>query len=171
MGPASHSGEADVACSGCCLSRYTGEKIHDERIEVLLEAAWRPAPEGAFPDLPQSPRANGGAGPSFVPPPAASGYVAPHLRGANGALAPTSPIVGSVGCHMLHACNTGRAMVHLHAGEPSAQEARRTRGVCKQAVASMAKAGCSCNTLQSMAKPCSRRQMALAKWSGLHADA
>ena len=77
----------------CCHSRslfwrrYTGEKIHDERVEVLLEAVWRPAPAAeAFPDLPQSPKANGAGGPAFTPAPAASGYVAPHLRGANGAL-------------------------------------------------------------------------------------
>ena len=64
-------------------SRYTGEKLLDERMEVLLEAAWRPAPEGQFPDLPQSPRSNGNASsaaPSIVPQRAA-GYVAPHLRG------------------------------------------------------------------------------------------
>lgn len=65
-------------------NRYTGEKVHDERVEVLLEAAWRPAPPEAFPDLPQSPKANGSATPAFAPPPAAAGYVAPHLRGSGG---------------------------------------------------------------------------------------
>ncbi len=58
--------------------------MHDERVEVLLEAAWRPAPPEAFPDLPQSPKANGSATPAFAPPPAAAGYVAPHLRGSGG---------------------------------------------------------------------------------------
>lgn len=73
---ASHSGP---------VHRYTGEKVHDERLEVLLEAAWRPGAPGAFPDLPQSPKANGAAKPAFAPPPAAAGYVAPHLRGSGGA--------------------------------------------------------------------------------------
>jgi len=63
-----------------CCGRYTGEKLLDERIEVLLEAAWRPAPEGAFPDLPQSPRSNSSAAPPAQPQRAA-GYMAPHLRG------------------------------------------------------------------------------------------
>ena len=65
-------------------NRYTGQKVHDERLEVLLEAVWRPAAPEAFPDLPQSPKANGSANPAFTPPPAAAGYVAPHLRGSGG---------------------------------------------------------------------------------------
>ena len=72
----------------CAVGRYTGEKLLDERVEVLLEAAWRPAPEGAFPDLPQSPRANGIAS-SASGPAAPQGYVAPHLRGT-GACRPSS---------------------------------------------------------------------------------
>ena len=66
-----------------CCGRYTGEKLLDERIEVLLEAAWRPAPEGAFPDLPQSPRSNGSAASAAASAQQqrAAGYVAPHLRG------------------------------------------------------------------------------------------
>ena len=70
----------DLLTHPLCCGRYTGEKLLDERVEVLLEAAWRPAPEGAFPDLPQSPRANGSAS-SAAAPTAAQGYVAPHLRG------------------------------------------------------------------------------------------
>ncbi len=64
--------------------RYTGEKLLDERMEVLLEAAWRPAPEGQFPDLPQSPRSNGSAssGAPSAGPQRTAGYVAPHLRGS-----------------------------------------------------------------------------------------
>lgn len=36
--------------------RYTGEKVLDTKVEKLLEASWQPAPSGAYPDLPQSPR-------------------------------------------------------------------------------------------------------------------
>lgn len=68
-----------LVISHCC-GRYTGERVLDERVEVLLEAAWRPAPEGAFPDLPQSPRANSSAS-SAAGPAMPQGYVAPHLRG------------------------------------------------------------------------------------------
>ena len=51
---------------------------------MLLEAGWRPAPQDAFPDLPQSPRTNGSTGSSAPPavPQRAAGYVAPHLRGS-----------------------------------------------------------------------------------------
>ncbi len=74
------SGLMGLLSHAMCCGRYTGEKLLDEKVEVLLEAAWRPAPEGAFPDLPQSPRANGSAS-SAAAPAAAQGYVAPHLRG------------------------------------------------------------------------------------------
>eukprot|EP00884_Botryococcus_braunii_P023068 jgi/Botrbrau1/9445/Bobra.0252s0068.2 len=67
-----------------CLLRYTGEELETRKEQVLLEAVWRPAPEGAFPDLPQSPRAGGTAAPAAAPAPKA-GYVAPHLRGREGA--------------------------------------------------------------------------------------
>ena len=49
--------------SSLVSGRYTGEKLLDERVPVLLEAGWRPAPQGAFPDLPQSPRSNGSTDP------------------------------------------------------------------------------------------------------------
>ena len=64
--------------------RYTGEKLLDERVPVLLEAGWRPTPQDAFQDLPQSPRSNGSTGSSAPPavPQRAAGYVAPHLRGS-----------------------------------------------------------------------------------------
>ena len=45
-----------------CAVRYTGEKLYDARIDGLLEASWQPAPEGSFPDLPQSPRAQPSSG-------------------------------------------------------------------------------------------------------------
>lgn len=66
---------------GC---RYTGEKLLDELVEILLEAAWRPAPKEAFPNLPQSPRANGSGASAAAATgqQRASGYVAPHLRGS-----------------------------------------------------------------------------------------
>ena len=81
--------------------RYTGEKLLDERMEVLLEAAWRPAPEGQFPDLPQSPRSNGSAS-SLAPPVVpqrAAGYVAPHLRGTGAVRAVPSQ---TLCCMLMH---------------------------------------------------------------------
>ena len=73
-----------AAKSSCVFRRYTGEKLLDERLPVLLEAGWRPAPVDAFPDLPQSPRSNGSTASSAPPvmPQRAAGYVAPHLRGS-----------------------------------------------------------------------------------------
>lgn len=70
--------------SSLVSGRYTGEKLLDERVPVLLEAGWRPAPQDGFPDLPQSPRSNGSTGSSAPPavPQRAAGYVAPHLRGS-----------------------------------------------------------------------------------------
>lgn len=74
-------------CCCCCHTpthgprdRYTGEQVETRKEQVLLEAVWRPAPEDAFPDLPQSPRAAGTPAPAAAPAPKA-GYVAPHLRG------------------------------------------------------------------------------------------
>lgn len=72
------------ACSGPC--RYTAALVHQQRMDILLGACWQPAPEGEFPDRPQSPRAGGGAaaadGSAGTPPPArAAGYVPPHQRG------------------------------------------------------------------------------------------
>ena len=94
MHPAALTGHAKLSHpQPAPVRRYTGEKVHDERVEVLLEAVWRPAPAGAFPDLPQSPKANGAGAPAFTPPPAASGYVAPHLRGANGGLIAVVPLL------------------------------------------------------------------------------
>ena len=65
--------------SSLVSGRYTGEKLLDERVPVLLEAGWRPAPQDGFPDLPQSPRSNGSTGSSAPPavPQRAAGYVAP----------------------------------------------------------------------------------------------
>ena len=64
--------------------RYTGEKLLEQKVEVLLEARWQPAPPDTFPDRPQSPRANGSApAPTAAAKP--SGYVLPHLRGSAGA--------------------------------------------------------------------------------------
>lgn len=55
-----------------CNCRYTGEKVLDTKVEKLLEACWQPAPAGAYPDLPQSPRAqastSGKASTSAAPP-------------------------------------------------------------------------------------------------------
>ena len=54
------------------LCRYTGEKVLDIKVDKLLEASWQPAPEGVYPDLPQSPRAqtstSGKAAASAAPP-------------------------------------------------------------------------------------------------------
>ena len=70
--------------------RYDGAHLHAERREVLLEAAWRPAPPGTFPERPPSPRAaaNGAAGRPAAPPVVAQrpkGYVPPSRRGNPGA--------------------------------------------------------------------------------------
>ena len=73
--------DAVVAC------RYTGEKLHDARIDGLLEASWQPAPEGSFPDLPQSPRANSSSdqkASTSGAPPQKQGDMSAHLAEASG---------------------------------------------------------------------------------------
>ncbi|KAK9918766.1 hypothetical protein WJX75_006714 [Coccomyxa subellipsoidea] len=70
--------------NGFQIYKYTGEKLLEQKVEVLLEARWQPAPPDTFPDRPQSPRANGSApAPTAAAKP--SGYVLPHLRGSAGA--------------------------------------------------------------------------------------
>ncbi|BDA46939.1 Eukaryotic translation initiation factor 2A [Coccomyxa sp. Obi] len=72
--------------NGFQIYKYTGEKLFEQKVDVLLEARWQPAPADAFPDRPQSPRANGSSATAAAPATAkASGYVAPHLRGSAGA--------------------------------------------------------------------------------------
>lgn len=59
-----------------CCYRYTGEKVLDTKLEKLLEASWQPAPAGAYPDLPQSPRAQAstsGKAPTSAAPPQKQG--------------------------------------------------------------------------------------------------
>ncbi|EIE21931.1 eIF2A-domain-containing protein [Coccomyxa subellipsoidea C-169] len=67
--------------NGFQIYKYTGEKLLEQKVEVLLEARWQPAPRDTFPDRPQSPRANGSA-PAAPAAAKASGYVLPHLRGS-----------------------------------------------------------------------------------------
>jgi translation initiation factor 2A len=47
--------------NGLQVWSYRGELVAEQRREVLSGAEWAPAPPGAFPDLPQSPRGAGGA--------------------------------------------------------------------------------------------------------------
>ena len=84
----SHNASLASSLPSACLAscRYTAALVHQQRMDILLGACWQPAPEGAFPDRPQSPRAGGRAaaadGSAGTPPPArAAGYVPPHQRG------------------------------------------------------------------------------------------
>ncbi|KAL3135760.1 hypothetical protein ABBQ32_007323 [Trebouxia sp. C0010 RCD-2024] len=73
--------------NGYQIWRYTGEKVLDTKLEKLLEATWQPAPAGAYPDLPQSPRAQAstsGKAPTSAAPPQKQGYVPPHSRRGDG---------------------------------------------------------------------------------------
>jgi len=87
----------------CCLPcSYIGEKLLEQKVEVLLEACWQPQPPGTFPDRPQSPgrRANGAAaGGGGAAPSRPSGYVAPHLRGSAGAAYALAPFTPQL-CHL-----------------------------------------------------------------------
>ena len=69
-------GKHVVAEQALCYYRYTGEKLVDTKLEKLLEATWQPAPAGAYPDLPQSPRAQAstsGKAPTSAAPPQKQG--------------------------------------------------------------------------------------------------
>jgi hypothetical protein len=88
------------------LGRYNGEQIHEQKFDVLLEAAWRPTPAGAFPDLPepkaqQTGLSGGGAGAAAAAAKPAA-FVPRHLRGAAGACcAPPVlhvPLLGLLSC-------------------------------------------------------------------------
>lgn len=69
-------GKHVVSVQTLCHYRYTGEKVLDTKLEKLLEATWQPAPAGAYPDLPQSPRAQAstsGKAPTSAAPPQKQG--------------------------------------------------------------------------------------------------
>lgn len=75
--------------------KYDGTLVAREKRDILYEASWMPAAEGAYEDRPQSPRAagaaaaNGSGGAAALPaqPARAAGYVPPHMRGKPGAAA------------------------------------------------------------------------------------
>lgn len=75
--------------NGLRLVKYDGSLLASRPYPVLLEAAVRPAPTGAWPDRPPSPRAAGADGKAGGPVPCAvparpAGYLPPHLRGGGG---------------------------------------------------------------------------------------
>lgn len=81
------------------LCRYTGEKLLDKREEPgLLEASWQPAPQGTYPDLPQSPRAqasSGGKASTSVAPPRKQGQPCPWLLASHASLMSLTPVTAT----------------------------------------------------------------------------
>ncbi|KAK9828927.1 hypothetical protein WJX72_002838 [[Myrmecia] bisecta] len=66
--------------NGFKVFRYNGAEVHHQPVDVLLEACWRPAPQDAFPDRPQSPRAADKPAAVDFAATRSAGYVPPHLR-------------------------------------------------------------------------------------------
>lgn len=81
--------------NGIRIVKYDGSLLLERPFPVLLEAAWRPAPAGAFPDAPPSPRALGAAKAATAKAARPAAFVPPHLRGRPGTQRAARSVIGA----------------------------------------------------------------------------